>query len=56
MIRKKEHKMNCVMCDDEFTTYEWIETKGILKGHKIVAITYCSPACQDKFEEFCELV
>lgn len=36
----------CVWCKKSYETKTWIESKGMLKGQKIIESAYCSPKCE----------
>lgn len=47
----EKRKINCSVCDKEFTTEQWVEEEGILKGQKIIKTTFCSDKCKKKFDK-----
>lgn len=43
--------MECIQCGKKFDTQEWKETKGTLKGFKVVKSFCCSTKCKMAFDK-----
>lgn len=44
----KKTKRECIICEKKYIATEWIESKGVLKGAKIISSVTCSKKCDDK--------